>query len=77
MNGYLHLTYDVNNGQTLILTQEKHDGDVTLVRGDGGIRIPERTIPPGDMVMLLNLYRYIKDHDIQNDFINPFGRNKE
>jgi hypothetical protein len=27
--------------------------------------------------MLLNLYRYIKDNDIQNDFINPNGANKE
>ena len=75
MNGYLRLTYDVNNGMTITLTQEAHDGDVVLIRGEGGTRTPERTIPACDMVMLLNLYRYIKDNDIRNDFINPNGRN--
>jgi hypothetical protein len=34
-------------------------------------------IPNGDMVMLINLYRYIKDNDIQNEFINPNGKNHE
>ena len=27
-----------------------------------------------DMVMLINFYRYIKDHDIQHDFVNPYGK---
>ena len=29
------------------------------------------------MVMLINLYRYVINNDIQNDFINPNGKNKE
>lgn len=29
------------------------------------------------MVMLVNFYRYIKGNDIQHDFINPNGKNKE
>lgn len=34
-------------------------------------------ISNGNMVMLFNLYQYIKRNDIQNDFINPYGKNKE
>ena len=34
------------------------------------------TIPAGDMVMLVNLYKHIKENDIQNDFINPHGKNE-
>ena len=77
MNGYLRLTYDVNNGQTITLVQEKHDGDVIVIRDEEGKRIKERIIPAGVMIMLLNFYRYIKDFDIQNDFINPGGRRTE
>ena len=34
-------------------------------------------IPAADMVMLVNYYKYIKDNDIKNDFVNPSGKNKE
>lgn len=67
----------VNNGQTLFLTQVSADGDTILNRWDGNTMEYERAIPAGDMVMLLNLYRYIKDNDIENEFINPNGRIKE
>lgn len=67
----------VNNGQTLFLTQVSADGDTILSRWDGDKMEYERAIPAGDMVMLLNLYRYIKDNDIENEFINPNGRIKE
>lgn len=68
---------EVNNGQTLFLTQVSKDGDVVLHRWDGETMQFERLIQAGNMVMLLNLYRYVKDNDIHNDFINPDGKNKE
>lgn len=68
------LTYDINNGEKLELIQRGHDGSVLIA--DNSISKIE-FIPPEDMVMLINLYRYIKENDIQNDFINPYGKNKE
>lgn len=67
------ITFDVNNNTTLIFEQEKHDGNV-VVKTEKDIK---DIITPGDFVMLLNLYQYIKDNDIQNDFINPRGKNTE
>ena len=71
------LIFEVNNGDTLFLTQVSKDGDTILSKYDGDRETCETTIPAGDMVMLLNLYRYVKRNDIQNDFINPTGKNKE
>lgn len=71
------IVLDVNNGQTLFLSQVSKDGDTILDRWDGTKMEYERSIPAGDMVMLLNFYRYVKDNDIRNDFINPEGVNKE
>ncbi len=34
-------------------------------------------ISNSDMVMLINLYKHIKENDIQNDFINPNRKNRE
>lgn len=68
---------EVNNGQTLFLTQVSKDGDTILNRWDGDKMEYERTIPAGEMVMLLNLYRYVKDNDIYDSFINPEGNKKE
>lgn len=34
-------------------------------------------IDEGDFVMLINYYRYIKEYDIKNDFINRDGINNE
>lgn len=68
------LTYDINNGGKLELIQRGNDGSV-LISDDSISKI--EFIPPEDMVMLINLYRYIKENDIQNDFINPYGKNKE
>ncbi len=69
------LTYDVNNGSTLELIQRGHDGTVLIA----GTNHESKTefIPNGDMVMLINFYRCIKDNDIQHDFINPYGKNHE
>lgn len=70
------LTYDVNNGGVLELVQRGHDGTV-LIAGTNRHLSKTEFIPNGDMVMLINFYRYIKDNDIQNDFINPNGKNHE
>lgn len=37
----------------------------------------EAYISAGDFVQLINLYRYCKRYDIQNDWINPNGKNTE
>lgn len=71
------LEYFVNNGQTIRITQKDADGAAVVRRYDGDKEVNEKLIPAGDMVMLLNLYEYIKKNDIQNDFINPGGKNKE
>ena len=72
------LSFKVNNGGLLNLVQNEMDGNVHINRlevGNGYKNICN--ISAGDMVMLVNLYRYIKENDIQNDFINPYGKNKE
>ena len=66
------LTYDINNGEKMELIQRGHDGTVLIC--DNAVSKTEY-IPAGDMVMLINFYRYIKDNDIQNDFINYNGKN--
>lgn len=66
------LTYDINNGETMELIQRGHDGTVLI--SDNSTSKTEY-IPAGDMVMLINFYRYIKDNDIQNNFINYNGKN--
>lgn len=71
------LEYFVNNGQTIRIIQKDADGAAVVRRYDGNKVENEKSIPAGDMVMLLNLYEYIKRNDIQNDFINPGGKNKE
>lgn len=70
------LTYDVNNGNVLELIQRGHDGTV-LIAGTNSHLSKTEFIPNSDMVMLVNFYQYIKDNDIQNDFINPYGKNRE
>jgi len=75
------LTYNINNGGNLQLIQRGHDGKVLILdstRFDDCDRpIEELIINPGEMVMLINYFRHVKEHDIQNDFINPNGKNKE
>ena len=65
------LEFNTNNGRTLYLHQYAPDGNVIVTGADNAY-----VIPNGDFVMLLNLYRYVKDGDIQNDFINPNGKNR-
>jgi hypothetical protein len=73
------LSFNVNNGHTLSLTQRQHDGSTLIqVENEAGhteyIADSEAFISPGDMVMLINYYRYIKRYNIQHDYINPTGK---
>ena len=76
------LSYNVNNGDTMKLVQREHDGSVSIIKEDSkgnheNIPDAEAFISAGDMIMLVNYYRYIKRNDIKNDFINPNGKNNE
>ena len=75
------LKFLTNNNGTMEATQNKIDREITIhvFHGfnDFSKTKDDIKIPASDMVMLINLYRYIKENDIQNDFINPCGKNKE
>ena len=76
------MIFTINNNGALVLSQSREDGPVTCSvwynYGQPGQGCTARMIDAGDMVQLLNMYRYIKDNDIQNDWINPNGKkNKE
>lgn len=76
------ISFNTNNGHTMKLVQRQHDGK-TLIEVDPGnledeiMSDNEAFIAPADFVMLINYYRRIKRNDIQHDFINPYGTNKE
>lgn len=71
------LTFDINNGQTMEWSQNGHDDTVHVAIKYNGVKTLGYAIPAGDMVMLFNLYTYTKENDIQNDFINYYGKNKD
>lgn len=69
------LSFKTNNNGLLNMIQHEVDGNIIVKRlekDNGYKQIAE--IPAGDMVMLVNLYKHIKENDIQNDFINPNGK---
>jgi len=75
------ISFNINNGRTLELVQRRHDGDILIICKDlkgyhESIPDNEAFISNGDMVMLINYYRYIKSNNIQCDFINPNGTNQ-
>ena len=72
------LTFDVNNRLQLVFSQEKPD-DAVLVEtvSPDGKRERRSIIQAGGMVMLHNLYRYVMDNDIRNEFLNPLGKNED
>lgn len=74
------ISFDTNNNRKLQLIQRKHDGTILCTTEDHA-PIDDNAnadfIPAGDMVMLINFYRYIKRNDIRHDFINPNGKNRE
>ena len=72
------MTFDVNNGRILSMTQEEHDGWVTVhICNAEGKKEYGYKIDAPDFVMLWNFYRYIKENDINHDFINPNGKEVE
>lgn len=68
---------NAGGGTTLFLTQTSADGDTMLSKYDGDNSTFECAIKAGDMVALLNFYRYIKRNDIRNKYLNPNGRNAD
>lgn len=72
------LSFKTNNNGIMNMIQHKLDGKVVVKRleKDRGYKTIT-TIPAGDMVMLVNMYKYIKENNILNAFINPNGKNVE
>ena len=69
------LSFKVNNGGILNMIQHEIDGKVIVKRLEKDKNYKTITsIPAGDMVMLINMYKYIKENNIQNAFINPDGK---
>lgn len=71
------MLFHTNNHGFLNVEQMTTDAPVKVRTGTNHNVEHIEEISAGDFVMLINLYRYIKDNDIQNDFINPYGKNKE
>lgn len=72
------LSFKTNNNGLLNMIQHEVDGNIIVKRlekNNGYKQIAE--IPAGDMVMLVNMYKYVKENDILNAFINPNGKNIE
>lgn len=71
------LSFKTNNNGIMNMIQHELDGKIVVKRleKDKGYKTIT-SIPAGDMVMLINMYKYIKENDIQNDFINPYGKNE-
>lgn len=69
------LSFKTNNGGIMNMIQHELDGKVIVKRleKDKGYKTIT-SIPAGDMVMLINMYKYIKENNIQNAFINPDGK---
>ena len=72
------LSFKTNNNGILNMIQHELDGKVIVKRlerleKDKGYKTIT-SIPAGDMVMLINMYKYIKENNIQNAFINPDGK---
>lgn len=72
------MKFKIQNEMTLELVQEHFDGSVKVIKrnADGSVDA-ERTIPASQFVSLCNLYSYVMDYDIRNDFLNPYGEYKE
>lgn len=72
------LTFYVNNGGNMRVTQASYDQDVSVsVAYEDGTVEAVAHIAPGQFVMLVNLYNHIMRDDIRNGFINPTGKNRE
>lgn len=68
----------VNNHGIMNIMQDNFNEDIYIKRLDKTMKYQKIIdIPAGDMVMLVNFYKYIKENDIKNDFINPHGKNAD
>ena len=69
----------INNGRTMRILQTESDKNregIGIETLDSNGNLEERElISEGDFVMLINYYRYVKEYDIKNDFINRNGIN--
>lgn len=63
MNGKL-IQFDVNNQGVMALRQETYDGPVRVDVSRGGQTDTDFSIPAGDMVMLMNWWRYATGHHL-------------
>lgn len=69
------LSFKTNNNGLLNMIQHEIDGKVIVKRLEKDKSYKQiAEIPAGDMVMLINMYKYVIENDIQNDFINPYGK---
>ena len=69
------LSFTTNNNGIMNMIQYELDGKVIVKRLEKDKSYKTITsIPAGDMVMLINMHKYIKENNIQNAFINPDGK---
>ena len=70
---------ELNNRRTMIINQTESDkircGIAIETLDDKGKLEDRELISEGDFVMLINYYRYIKENDIKDEFINRDGLN--
>lgn len=79
LEGMEKIEIEINNNGILRLSQTEADkaryGIGLESINDKGEVYRRDLIDEGDFVMLMNYYRFIKDHDIKDDFINRDGVN--
>lgn len=71
-----NIEIDINNKNKMIIYQSESDRSrdgISIDRICEGEQIVHLLISSDEFVMLINYYNYIKDNDIQQDFINPDG----
>ena len=72
------LTFQTNNGEMLVFFQKEDDANVEVFYWNEEGNTEDATpISAPDFVMLYNFYRFVKENDIYNDFINPNGKEVE
>lgn len=64
---------EINNNRVMKLEQDKERELIRVITGQENNIDRIDGISEGDIVMLINYYRFIKDNNIQCDFINPHG----
>ena len=57
------MTFDVNNNGVMTITQVLHDGNVAVCTDRPNEPGTPTVISAGDMVMLINYYKYQKEHN--------------